>query len=113
MVYVLSLLQGIVTAIDNPARHSFFAEMVGSEHLTNAISLNSAVMTGTRIVGPALAGLLIASVGIAACFLVNGASYVAVIGVSRDALRGPALDDPLRDGGLRQGSGTARVPGCL
>jgi len=80
MVYALSLLQGIVTAVDTPARQSFYAEMVEHAELTNAISLNSAVMTGTRIVGPALAGILIATIGLASCFLVNGVSYVAVIG---------------------------------
>jgi len=79
MVYVISLLQGIVTAADMPARQSFYAEMVGQAELTNAISLNSAVMTGTRIVGPAIAAGLIALVGLAACFLFNAVSYVAVI----------------------------------
>jgi MFS family permease len=79
MVYALSLFAGIVTAIDNPARQSFYAEMVGNKDLTNAVSLNSAVMTGTRIVGPALAGVLIATVGLAPSFLFNGISYVAVI----------------------------------
>ena len=79
MVYLLSFLQGIVTALDNPARQSFFAEMVDAEHLTNAVSLNSAVMTGTRIVGPAVAGLLIAGAGLDVCFLVNGLSFIAVI----------------------------------
>jgi MFS family permease len=80
MVYGLSLLQGIVTAIDQPTRQSFFAEMVEPRDLPNAVSLNSAVMTGTRIVGPALAGVLIASLGIAWCFGINALSYVAVIG---------------------------------
>jgi MFS family permease len=80
MVYALSLLQGVVTAVDNPARQSFFAEMVDAEHLTNAVSLNSAVMTGTRVVGPAIAGLLIAGAGLEVCFLVNGLSFLAVIG---------------------------------
>jgi MFS family permease len=79
MVYGLAFLQGVVTAVDNPARQSFFAEMVDAEHLTNAVSLNSAVMTGTRIVGPAVAGLLIATVGLDVCFLVNGVSFLAVI----------------------------------
>jgi MFS family permease len=78
-VYALTLLQGIVTAVDTPARQSFYAEMVGTDLLTNAVSLNSAVMTGTRIVGPALAALLIATVGLAPCFLINGISYLAVI----------------------------------
>jgi MFS family permease len=79
MVYSLSLLQGITTAIDQPTRQSFFAEMVESSDLPNAVSLNSAVMTGTRIVGPALAGILIAGVGIEWCFLINAVSYLAVI----------------------------------
>lgn len=79
MVYVLAFLQGSVTSLDTPTRQSFFAEMVGARHLTNAVSLNSAVMTGTRIVGPALAALLIAGVGLASCFLVNGVSYIAMI----------------------------------
>ncbi len=80
MVFALSLLTGVVTAIDNPARQSFYAEMVGDKDLTNAVSLNSAVMTGTRIVGPALAALLIATVGLAPSFLFNAVSYLAVIG---------------------------------
>ncbi len=80
MVYVLSVMGGIVTAIDNPARQSFYVEMVGEEVLTNAVSLNSAVFTGSRIVGPAVAGILIASVGMAVCFLIDGLSYFAVIG---------------------------------
>lgn len=80
VVYVLAFLQGIATAIDMPSRQSFYAEMVGPGDVANAISLNSAVMTGTRIVGPAFAGLAIGSVGLAACFLINGLSYVAVIG---------------------------------
>ena len=63
MVYVLSFLQGVTTSIDQPTRQSFFSEMVEDRDLPNAVSLNSAVMTGTRIVGPALAGALIAGSG--------------------------------------------------
>ncbi len=105
MVYGLSFLQGVVTAVDMPARQSFFVEMVGPEHLTNAVSLNSAVMTGTRIVGPALAGLLIAGAGLEVCFLVNGLSYLAVIAGllamrTRDLIRA----EPPSDGaGIREG----------
>jgi len=80
MVYLLSVAGGIVTAIDNPARQSFYVEMVGEDVLTNAVSLNSAVFTGSRIVGPAVAGILIASVGMAVCFLIDGLSYFAVLG---------------------------------
>ncbi len=105
MVYALSLLQGVVTAVEMPARQSFFAEMVSAEHLTNAVSLNSAVMTGTRIVGPAIAGALIAGVGLAACFLANGISYLAVIAGlvamrPEELRRVPAREG---DGGLRAG----------
>ena len=63
MVYVLSLASGIVTAIDNPSRQSFYVEMVGEEHVRNAVSLNSAAFTGSRVIGPAIAGVLIATVG--------------------------------------------------
>ncbi len=79
LVYGLSLAAGIITAIDNPARQSFYVEMVGEETLTNAVSLNSAAFTGARIVGPAVAGLLIAFVGTAVCFLIDGVSYLAVL----------------------------------
>lgn len=105
MVYALSFAQGVVTAVDTPARQSFFAEMVSAEHLTNAVSLNSAVMTGTRIVGPAIAGALIAGAGLDVCFLVNGVSYLAVIGgllaMRPQELRRAPVDDD--GGGLRAG----------
>jgi MFS family permease len=80
MVYVLSFLRGLVTSLDNPTRQSFYAEMVEPGELANAVSLNAAIMTGTRIVGPALAGVLIATIDIAPCFLLDGVSYLAVIG---------------------------------
>jgi predicted MFS family arabinose efflux permease len=79
MVFALSLGSGIVTAFDNPARQSFYVEMVGEDAITNAVSLNSAAFTGARIVGPAVAGVLIATVGIAWPFLLDGVSYLAVI----------------------------------
>jgi MFS family permease len=78
-VFVLAGLLGIVSAFDMPIRQSFVVEMVGREDIVNAVALNSALFNGTRIVGPAIAGLLITTVGIAACFLINAASYVAVI----------------------------------
>jgi MFS family permease len=117
MVYALSLFAGIVTAIDTPARQSFYAEMVGEKDLTNAVSLNSAVMTGTRIVGPALAGVLIATVGLAPSFLFNGISYVAVI-AALIAMRPHELHrevSPLRGKGqLREGLAyVRRTPGLL
>jgi MFS family permease len=80
MVFALSLASGIVISIDNPARQSFYVEMVGEGTLTNAVSLNSAAFTGARIIGPAVAGILIATVGMAICFLIDGISYLAVLG---------------------------------
>src|SRR6478735_8700266 len=79
MVFALSLASGIVISIDNPARQSFYVEMVGEGTLTNAVSLNSAAFTGARIIGPAVAGILIATVGMAICFLIDGISYLAVL----------------------------------
>jgi MFS family permease len=80
MVYALALGLGLVTVVDNPTRQSFVAEMVGASDLQNGISLNSAVFTFTRILGPAIAGALILTVGLAACFLLNALSFLAVIG---------------------------------
>ncbi len=79
-VAVLGFCLGTANAFDIPARQSFVVDMVGKEDLTNAIALNSSMFNGARIVGPALAGLLIAWVGLAGCFLFNSLSFLAVIG---------------------------------
>ena len=79
MVFVLATLLGFVNMVDNPARQTFVLEMVGRDDLPNAVSLNSVVMNGARVIGPAIGGALIALVGLAVCFEVNAASYVAVI----------------------------------
>ena len=78
IVIVIALGLGIVTAIDNPARQTFTMEMVGRERLTNAVSLNTATFTTARVIGPAVAGLLIDQVGIGQCFLLNAATFVPV-----------------------------------
>ena len=78
-VYAVALVGGITVAFDNPARRAFVVEMVPVEQMNNAVSLNSALMTSSRVVGPALAGLLIATVGFGWCFLADGLSYIAVI----------------------------------
>ena len=87
MVYALVLLRGTVLAVDNPARQAFVSEIVGSDRVVNAVALNSVVVHSSRIVGPALAGTLIALVGVAACFAANAATF----GVMLVALR---LMDP-------------------
>ena len=78
-VYVLSFLGGVVAAVDMPTRQTFYLEMVGPEDLTNAMSLNTATFTGSRIVGPVIAGAMVATVGTAPVFLVNGVTYLAVV----------------------------------
>jgi MFS family permease len=78
-VFALALLLGICNAFDIPARQSFLVEMVGSEDLMNAIALNSTIFNGARMVGPAIAGVVVAALGEGLCFLINGLSYLAVI----------------------------------
>ena len=78
-VYVLSLFLGVVSAIDNPARRGLVLELVESEDISNALSLNTAVMTGSRIFGPALAALLVGPLGPGWLFFGNGLSFAALI----------------------------------
>jgi MFS family permease len=79
MVYVAVFAIGTVNAVDNPTRQSFVIEMVGSDRLVNAVSLNSVIVQMARIVGPALAGILIAAFGVVPCFAVNALTFAAMI----------------------------------
>ena len=78
-IYIVALFGGVATAFDNPARRAYVVEMVPEANVQNAVSLNSALMTGSRVVGPALAGLLITTVGYGWTFATDGLSYLAVI----------------------------------
>ncbi len=78
-VLLLAGLLGVVTAFDIPARQSFFAELVGKRDLMNAIALNSSAFNASRVIGPAIAGFIIAALGVGICFLINAVSYVAVL----------------------------------
>ena len=78
-VFVLAALLGVVNAFDIPGRQSFLVDMVGKEDLMNAIALNSSMFNGARVIGPAVAGILVAKIGEGWCFFVNGVSYIAVI----------------------------------
>ena len=78
-VFAVSLVGGFTVAFDNPARRAFVVEMVPHEDMNNAVSLNSALMTSSRIVGPALAGLLVTTVGFGWAFLADGLSYIFVL----------------------------------
>jgi MFS family permease len=89
LVFGLVFARGAVNAIDNPTRQSFVTEMVGTERVVNAVSLNSVLVHAARIVGPAGAGLLIATVGVEPCFLINALSFGGMI----VALRAMEPDD--------------------
>lgn len=80
VIYVLSLVLGLANAFDNPARRGLVTELVEPTDISNAMGLNTAVMTGSRIFGPALAAALVSPLGTAWCFMLNGISFVAVLG---------------------------------
>jgi MFS family permease len=103
MVYLAVFAFGSLNAVDNPTRQSFVYEMVGPDRVVNAVSLNSVVVQAARIVGPALAGILIATVGVVPCFALNALTFVAMI----FALRGM---DP---GRLHASPVAAREPGAI
>jgi MFS family permease len=102
----LAALLGLNNAFENPARQSFMLELVGPEHLRNAVSLNSVLVNVARMIGPAVAGLLIATVGEGICFLANAASFAAVVGslvtMERSELR-PTTPTTRGRGQLREG----------
>jgi MFS family permease len=79
MVYLAVFAMGSVNAVDNPTRQSFVIEMVGPDRVVNAVSLNSVIVQAARIVGPAFAGILIATVGVVPCFAINALTFVAMI----------------------------------
>src|SRR5256714_12590589 len=78
-IIVIAAINGTAMGFDMPARQAFTVEMTSREDLLNAISLNSSIVNGARVIGPSVAGLMIGAVGVAACFLFNGLSFIAVI----------------------------------
>lgn len=106
MIYVLALGLGAVNAVDNPARRAFVVEMVGAEHVSNAVSLSSAMFMAARVIGPAIAGLVIAGFGVSWCFFANGVSYSAAV-IAFLAMRENEFFSvepvPKRKGQLREG----------
>lgn len=104
--YLFSVLLGFVNVIDNPARQTFVLEMVGREDLPNAVGLNSVVMNSSRVVGPAVGGLVIQIFGLAPCFFFNAASFAAVLLALRlmdGSKLQPAPRVPRAKGQLREG----------
>jgi MFS family permease len=110
MVYVLAVGLGLVTAVDNPGRRSFVPELVPAADIANAVGLNSSVFTAARVVGPALAALVIATAGVAWCFVLNGLSFSAVIVallLMRPSELRASVPVPRRSRQLREGLGYA------
>jgi MFS family permease len=111
-VYVAVFARGVVNAVDYPTRQAFVMEIVGADRVVNAVSLNSVLIHAARIAGPAIAGLLIATVGVEPCFALNAASFAVMIaalaGMDADALR-PAALEPRRAGAVRAGLGYVRA----
>jgi MFS family permease len=94
MVYALVLARGIVLAVDNPLRQSFVMEVVGPDRVVNAVSLNSVIIHTGRILGPAIAGAVIALAGLSFCFALNAASFGAMLIAVRGMDRGALLPSP-------------------
>src|SRR5207244_9839545 len=95
MVIIAALTTGTINALDVPTRQAFQVEMVGKQDLMNAIALNSSVFNASAVIGPSIAGLLIAAVGVPVCFLLNSISYVAAIAALL-SMRGLPVDPPQR-----------------
>ncbi|MGV9315561.1 MFS transporter [Streptomyces sp. NPDC003691] len=105
-VYLTAFLLGLVTVVDNPARQIFVNEMVGPDQLANAVSLNSANFQSARLVGPAVAGVLITAVGTGYAFLFNGLSFLATVAsllLMRRSELHPSHRAPRAKGQLREG----------
>lgn len=115
VVYVVVALRGIVNTVDNPARQSFVVELVGRDRLLNAVSLNASVTQVGRLLGPAVAAVLIAFVGLGPCFLLNAASFACMAGLlllMRAAEFHPAAISTRSPRQLREGFGyVLRSPG--
>lgn len=118
-VLVLAFLLGAAQALDTPARQAFVVELVGKEDLSNAIALNSGIFHGARVIGPAVAGILVAYAGLSGAFFLNGVSFLAVLGglflmdaslIHRLKGDGKASDDLL--GGVRYIGGN-RAPKAI
>ncbi|MCU0666468.1 MAG: MFS transporter [Candidatus Omnitrophica bacterium] len=104
-IMMIAFLNGIVMAFDSPTRQSIVVELVGKRHLLNAIALNSAAFNSARVLGPALGGIFIASLGMAGCFYINGFSFLAVLAALMVIKLSPYKRAGMKDflGDLREG----------
>jgi MFS family permease len=105
-VFAVAFARGTVNAVDYPARQAFVMEIVGADRVVNAVSLNSVLIHSARIVGPALAGILIATVGVEPCFAINAASFavmIAALATMDSASLRPSETAPRESGAVRAG----------
>ena len=110
-VYALALLQGLAQAVDNPARQAFVSEMVGGQHVANAVALNSASFNAGRLIGPAVAGLLIAAYGTGVAMLANAGSFLLLLAALLAMRAGELMPAPLARGRGQIREGFAYVRG--
>jgi MFS family permease len=110
-IYLLAFIQGVATALDNPARQTFVAEMVPHESLSNAVGLNSASFNAARLIGPGVAGLVIAAVDTGPAFFVNTFSFVAVLVALSRMRAGELITIPRPRGKGQIGEGLRYVRG--
>jgi MFS family permease len=109
MLFAFAFATGCIGSVDSPARQVFVLELVGTDSVASAIGLNEVVINSSRVLGPALGGVLLATVGFAACFFVNAASYLPPLGVvvvllwRRGWVRRPASEEDRGPGRVRQG----------
>ena len=113
MVYALVFARGLGHALDNPVRQSFVMEVVGPRHVAAAVSLNSALVASARMVGPAVAGVLIAAAGVVPCFALSSTAFLAaiaaLIALDGSALR-PSPPAPRRPGSYATRCATSAPP---
>jgi MFS family permease len=106
MLYVIAVMSGLISVVDNPARQTFVVQMVGESMLRNAVTLNSTIMNMARIIGPSIAAVLIATVGIGLCFIIDAGTFAAILIVlflmKRSELH-PVETSPRAPGQLRAG----------
>jgi len=106
MVYGIAAASGLLQVVDNPARQLFSLQLVGPEHLTNAITLNTVNMNLARVIGPAIGAVIITTIGVGPCFVVNAGSFIAVVGAllfMRSSEFYPKLFAPRTKGQVREG----------
>ena len=106
MVYVLVIVRGTINTFDNPARQSFVTEMVGRDNIVNAVSLNASIIQAGRLIGPAIAAVVIATLGLAPCFFLNALTFVFMVAMlllmrPEELSRAPIA--PRAKGQLREG----------